>query len=105
MRQEAQKCPLFTARLAPNHAGKRVYLVVQQHVTSGWKSVVSWHRTLGKKSAATFPIRYANTGVIGKSYRVLAVFRGDTDHHDVAFGYWYFKVTRWLAALRCTAED
>lgn len=92
--KSAQKCPLFTARLAPNHAGKRVYLVVQQHVTSGWKSVVSWHRTLGKKSAATFPIRYANTGVIGKSYRVLAVFRGDTDHHDVAFGYWYFKVTR-----------
>ena len=87
-------CPLFLVRMIPNHAGKRVLLFLQQHTRRGWRSVVEWHKGLNAKSRATFNLRYGNTNVIGPEYRLVAVFKGDTDHAPVTWGYWYFKITQ-----------
>jgi hypothetical protein len=90
----ASMCPLFSVRTIPNLAGKRVFAVVQQHTRRGWKSVVAFRKTLNKRSRATFNVRYANTTVIGHKYRLVAVYKGDTNHTAIAWGYWYFEITR-----------
>jgi hypothetical protein len=87
-------CPQFTIHLKPNHAGKYVYTLLQGHTSSGWRNIVSWRHLLNRSSTAVFNVRYLNTGVIGHSYRLAAVFNGDRDHVGAARGYYYFKITR-----------
>jgi hypothetical protein len=93
-RTHGRGCPSFTATVIPNHHGKYVYAAIQQHTTRGWRTVVVWRKPLSALSRARFPIAYLDTSVIGKSYRIFAVFKGDVDHGGVQWGYWYFRITR-----------
>jgi hypothetical protein len=92
-RTHGRGCPSFTATVIPNHHGKYVYAAVQQHTTRGWRTVVVWRKSLSALSRARFPIAYINSSVIGKSFRMVAVFKGDIDHGGVQWGYWYFRIT------------
>jgi hypothetical protein len=69
-------------------------MVIEQHLASGWKAVASYRRKLNSHSTAVFPVRYGSASVIGKSYRLLAVYKGDPLHGGVAWGAWYFRITR-----------
>jgi hypothetical protein len=86
-------CPLFTERYIPARPRVVVYLVVEQHTSSGWKVAAIWHHRLNRHSRWTFPIRYANRSVIGPRYRVAAAFNGDDKFTAVAWGYWSFRIT------------
>jgi hypothetical protein len=87
-------CPLFGVTMLPKSPGKNVWMVIQQYTRSGWVSVASWRRGLDRASHTTFPVRYANTSVIGKRFRILAVYTGDRDNAAAGWGYWYFRITR-----------
>ena len=87
-------CPSFTEKVIPNMRGKRVYMLIQQHTSRGWKSVAAYRKSLNRRSVAVFKIRYLRSTVIGKSYRVIAAFRGNASYSAVAWGAWYFRITR-----------
>jgi hypothetical protein len=87
-------CPHFSTTLIPNHYGKYVYLVIQQHTATGWHSVAAFRQRLGSTSKALFAIPYTSTSVIGHYYRIAMVFKADAHHGAVAWGYWHFRITR-----------
>jgi hypothetical protein len=86
-------CPTFKAAVTPNHGGKYVYAFIEQRTSRGWKVVAGYRKRLGRSSTASLVLRYGTKAAVGKSYRVFAEFRGDSDHRGVAWGNWYFKVT------------
>ena len=77
----------------PNMSGRTVFAVVQELVGGTWKTAATFHANLGTMSHATLKIRYANRGVIGHQFRVVAQYRGSTDWAAVTWGYWPFRVT------------
>jgi hypothetical protein len=88
------KCPLFATKVTPNKRGKFAYIVIQQHTRRGWQSVAALRKRLSRRSQATFKIRYLKAAVIGKAYRVAIVVKSDSATAGVAWGYWYFRITR-----------
>lgn len=87
-------CPMFSEHMIPNHAGRYVDAVLEQHTAKGWKHILTWRHQLTRTSTTSFKVRYLNTHVIGHSYRLIAVFNGDSDHAPIAWGAWYFRVNR-----------
>ena len=86
------KCPQFTEHLAPSEPGMTVYLAVQAHTSSGWRTVAGWHKKLNSHSNATFSVRYGNSSVIGHQYRLIAASKKTADFDASGWGYWYFKI-------------
>jgi hypothetical protein len=80
--------------MVPNHHGERVYMVIQQGTRKGWKSVAAYRKKMDTHSRATFPIAYTRRSVINVPFRIVAVFNGDRSNGAVAWGYWYFEITR-----------
>jgi hypothetical protein len=70
-----------------------VYLIVEAHTSSGWKTAAVWHKKLNSNSSVTFNVRYGNSSVIGHKYRLLEASKKTTDLDASGWGYWYFKIT------------
>jgi hypothetical protein len=86
-------CPHFSALMRPKSPGKYVYMTLQGHTSSGWKSIAQYRHKLGASSKALFPLAYLNTGVINHNYRVAMTYEGSTTLGAVTWGFWYFRIT------------
>jgi hypothetical protein len=85
-------CPVVTATVFPNHAGKRVLVAIQIRVGRGWVTISNGRFTLGRRSRVQFIVHYTSRAIIGHSFRQLVKFLGDTDHLG-ASGYRKFRIT------------
>jgi Tol biopolymer transport system component len=77
-----------TGRVAPNHAGKRLYFFAQLRQSGRWKDVASDSFRLGPKST----VKVTFGGGRG-AYRTRVLFQGDADHLRDISAWAYFKIT------------
>ena len=88
-------CPVYSMKVAPNHAGKAVCAFLQALVKGSWRTLTECVRVrLNSLSRAAAIIVYGGPGVIGVPLRVRTLFEGDKDHIGAASPFAYFKITR-----------
>jgi TolB protein len=87
-------CPVFTGLVVPNHAGHRVYFTLQVLVSGRWRTKLSFHATLGRRSSIATRLVYTGPGVEYHATRIRATFKSDTDHVGNTSRWAYLEVTR-----------
>jgi hypothetical protein len=87
-------CPRYTAKVAPNHRGKRVSFILQLFADGSWHTVLSFRDRLNARSMRTEIFVYRNARIVGFPTRVRVTFEGDADHLGDTSEWDYFKVVR-----------
>jgi hypothetical protein len=87
-------CPRYTAKVAPNHHGKRVSFILQLFADGSWHTVLSFRDRLNARSMRTEIFVYRNARIVGFPTRVRVMFEGDADHLGDSSEWNYFKVVR-----------
>jgi hypothetical protein len=85
-------CPSATFTLAPNHGGHRVYYLAR-YCRSGQCSSNSGSFRLNRKSKVHIYFYYTSTSVIGTTFNIKFLFKGDDDHARAWSNYVRMKVT------------
>jgi hypothetical protein len=87
-------CPIFAARVLPNHAGKTIRIVLQRGTRSGWRTLGRTSVRLNRHSQMAIGFLYNTPTIRGVRLRVSATFPGDADHLSWTSKWKQFKVTR-----------
>ena len=87
-------CPTVTAVVHPNHAGKLVYVTLQELIAGHWRTAFQDPYKLNSHSRAKVLTIYRSSTIIGKNFRVEAYFDGDADHESGTSRWHYFRITR-----------
>jgi hypothetical protein len=85
-------CPSATFTLVPNHRGQRVPFFVR-YCRGGRCSSSSGAFRLDRKSTVGIFFYYSNTSVIGTTFNIRFLFRGDSDHARTWSTYVRMRVT------------
>jgi hypothetical protein len=83
-------CPLFAARVTPNHSGSDVEVIGQVETDWGWSSGFDTFVPLDGDSQVAIALLGTQAG---HSYRVRAIFPGDKDHLGNETPWLVFRVT------------
>ena len=88
-------CPRYTASVVPNKAGQPLALMLQLRAGGAWVTISTGRVPLGPNSRASITFVYANSRkLIGRRFRVRAVYGGDEDNASNITPWAYFKITR-----------
>jgi hypothetical protein len=85
-------CPSATFTLAPNHRGHRVFYLAR-YCRGGRCGSNSGSFSLNRKSTVNIFFWYTNTSVIGTTFSIKFLFKGDKDHARAWSTYVRMRVT------------
>ena len=107
--RRVRHCPTYTASIAPDHAGMRLFFTLQLRVGGRWRTALSFSDRIPRTNRIVERFVYRNETVINVPVRVRTTFKGDVDHLSTRTPWAYFKVKTsnvqvWIDTRRCGAH-